>query len=662
MENNIIINEEDIQNEENIIVDYDELKEIMNSGLENCICKINIEIKEENKLRTGTGFFCNIPTKKMKVLFTNNHILDEEYIKKQNKIIYYNYKNEKKVINLDLQRFKYTNEELDFTIIEIINKDKILDFLEIDDEANYNEYKNKKIFCYQYPKNEKLKYSHGIHLGNNDKFFLYTIGSYIGSSGSPILLLNNRKLIGLHKGSYKINNNKEKINIGIPIHLILDKINYIICTYNITQYDIGKDIQIINNGYHKLSYYESRSRFIYQSSFYKINKEIKKKMKFIINGQYITNCLKYKFDKEGIYNVYCIIDDTLKDISCLFAHCRCLVKINLSTFKTDNISNMSYMFSDCGLLKEIDISSFKTDNVTDMSHMFSCCESLKEINLSSFQTENVIDMSHMFSCCESLKEINLSSFKTDNVTDMSYVFCGCESLKEINLSSSFKTDNVTNMDSMFFHCDSLKEINLSSFKTDNVTNMCQMFCACYSLKEINLLSFKTDNVTNMYCMFSSCNSLKEIDLSTFKTDNVTNMCGMFSSCNSLKEINLSTFKTDNVKSMSSMFSGCTSLKELNLSSFKTDSVTNMGYMFSFCRLLEELNLSSFKTDNVVFMNQMFDGCESLKELNLSSFKTYNLTYFDYIFDNCNSNLNIICEDKKLKKAFNSRKIDNCIIY
>ena len=31
MENNVIINEEDIQNEENIIVDYDELKEIMNS-------------------------------------------------------------------------------------------------------------------------------------------------------------------------------------------------------------------------------------------------------------------------------------------------------------------------------------------------------------------------------------------------------------------------------------------------------------------------------------------------------------------------------------------------------------------------------------------------------------------------------------------------------
>ena len=117
MESNIEIKEEDIQNEDNIIVGHDELKEVMDSGLEKCICKIYIEIKEENKLKTGTGFFCDIPSKKMKVLFTNNHVLDEEFIKTQSTLIYYNYKNEKKVINLGLQRFKYTNKELDCTII-----------------------------------------------------------------------------------------------------------------------------------------------------------------------------------------------------------------------------------------------------------------------------------------------------------------------------------------------------------------------------------------------------------------------------------------------------------------------------------------------------------------------------------------------------------------
>ena len=38
MESNIEIKEEDIQNEDNIIADCDELKEIKTSGLEKCIC------------------------------------------------------------------------------------------------------------------------------------------------------------------------------------------------------------------------------------------------------------------------------------------------------------------------------------------------------------------------------------------------------------------------------------------------------------------------------------------------------------------------------------------------------------------------------------------------------------------------------------------------
>ena len=111
----------------------------------------------------------------------------------------------------------------------------------------------------------------------------------------------------MHKGCLKNkeNNNKEKINIGIPICLILEKINYIICTYNITQSDVGKDVQILNNG----SF----------GSFIVCNKEIKEKIKLVVNRKYITNCLKYKFDKEGIYNVYCIIDDKLTNMSCLFA-------------------------------------------------------------------------------------------------------------------------------------------------------------------------------------------------------------------------------------------------------------------------------------------------------------------------------------------------------
>ena len=50
--------------------------------LQNCICKI------ENKNGNGTGFFCYIPykNKKIKVLITNNHIINEDILKENNKI------------------------------------------------------------------------------------------------------------------------------------------------------------------------------------------------------------------------------------------------------------------------------------------------------------------------------------------------------------------------------------------------------------------------------------------------------------------------------------------------------------------------------------------------------------------------------------------------
>jgi len=45
--------------------------------MEKCICKI------ENKNGNGTGFFCKIPfnNQEMKVMMTNNHVINEEILK-----------------------------------------------------------------------------------------------------------------------------------------------------------------------------------------------------------------------------------------------------------------------------------------------------------------------------------------------------------------------------------------------------------------------------------------------------------------------------------------------------------------------------------------------------------------------------------------------------
>ena len=88
--------------------------------LKHCTCKI------QNKNGNGTGFFCEIPYKKekLKVLITNNHIIDEEIIKKYERITV-SLNNDKEHKKIELRNKKiYTNKEYDTTIIEINSEKK----------------------------------------------------------------------------------------------------------------------------------------------------------------------------------------------------------------------------------------------------------------------------------------------------------------------------------------------------------------------------------------------------------------------------------------------------------------------------------------------------------------------------------------------------------
>ena len=73
----------------------------------------------------GSGFFCEIKVnnKLMKVLFTNNHVINN-----LNSDIKIEHNREKKIIKLN-NRFKYTNEELDYTCIEILKEDGFNNYL-----------------------------------------------------------------------------------------------------------------------------------------------------------------------------------------------------------------------------------------------------------------------------------------------------------------------------------------------------------------------------------------------------------------------------------------------------------------------------------------------------------------------------------------------------
>ena len=329
------------------------MKKIMNSGIEDCIFKI-IREKEKSEYNIGTGFFCKIPSKNIKVLITNNHILDQNFLDNEKKLKYIidteNKKYEKE-INLEIDRYKYTDINLDISIIEILPDDNITNFLEIDDYIDSLEYKEEIIFSVNYPKGKELKISMGEYLYKDKIYFGYSTGEENGESGGPIILYDNMKIIGLHKESKK--NTKNNINIGISFNYIINKINFIKCIYNIT--DIKNDIKLMND-------------IIYKNNLaFKVNEEIENKIKINLNGKISPIIFKTKFKKKGKYTIYFISNEPIENLSCLFYKCKFLEEINLLSFNTNYATDMSGMFNKCSLLKELNLSSFNTYNVKDMS-------------------------------------------------------------------------------------------------------------------------------------------------------------------------------------------------------------------------------------------------------------------------------------------------------
>ena len=198
------------------VINLECTKEIINQ-MEKNICKIKIrEIQ-------GTGFFCKIPfqdkNNMLKVLITNNHVINEDILYKNDEKISIYIEEEKHIRKLNLNnRIKYTKkkEEYDITIIEIKEEDGINNFLELDDKiinniiTNKNEndyYIDKTFYIPQYPDGE-LSVSYGVILSiflDKKYKFNHKCSTKAGSSGSPILTLKN-KVIGLHTGGNSKNN------------------------------------------------------------------------------------------------------------------------------------------------------------------------------------------------------------------------------------------------------------------------------------------------------------------------------------------------------------------------------------------------------------------------------------------------------------------------
>jgi len=595
------IKEESEKNNHEIPITSEESEKIIRQS-KIYICKIYIPI---GKGRYGTGFLCKIPfpdkNNYLPVLMTNNHVINKEQLLKYKKLeLTFDNGKIKKIINTTPERRIYSIKEdhsYDLTIIEIFpEEDNIFHFFEIEAVDVTEKFENESIYILQYPfieevdkgikiKRHNCSISYGKIIKVNNNEILHDCSTENGSSGGPILLLKNFKIIGIHKCYYNhVNKYKNMdVNAGASLKEPIENFNLkftdkkiknnytncIICEYNIKnneEFDLLHDYNNQNLGltveFNKL-YNKGKNKKIL----------LEKNINIFIDDQLIKFSYKYKTNKNKI-NVKFIFHEKINDLSFIFYKCKYLQHIDLSPFNAINVNNMSYMFGECESLKSIDFFSFNTSNVTNMAGMFSGCESLETIDLSSFDTKNVTHMNEMFYYCSSIKRLDLTKFNTINVVNMNKMFYSCFYLKFLYFNS-FKTDNVIDMAEMFNKCSSLKSLDLSNFNTSKVINMDGMFGFCSKLEYINIKSFNTNNVTNMKMMFASCMSLKSLDLSSFNTINVKNMNQMFSGGYLLESLDLSSFNTMNTIDMGGMFTQCLALKNIKTNDKNILKIKNM---------------------------------------------------------------------------------------
>jgi len=167
--------------------------------LSKSICKITFTYNKIHK-GYGTGFFMIYKT--LKCLISVYHIINENLINKSIEIEIFN----NKIFNLELKSrmIKFFKQPKDITIVEIKDSDGIenIEYLNYDNnykEGGYSQYKGKEVLALGYPFGKDLSNGSGEIININGYKFKHNMPTEKGSSGSPIILCNLEKVIGIHK-------------------------------------------------------------------------------------------------------------------------------------------------------------------------------------------------------------------------------------------------------------------------------------------------------------------------------------------------------------------------------------------------------------------------------------------------------------------------------
>ena len=214
MEGQNYIKEKDIEGSPNPI-SFEKMENILEQ-IKKCICDIKCTVQGH-----GTGFFCKIPYPDvfniMPALITNNHVLSKEDIAEGNIIKFTLDKGTiQKEILITNERKIYSNENYDVTIIQLNPLEDSIEpnsFLDVESKIINCEdpnkvFKNKEVYIignikeYTYGRIKRI-HEDGITIE-------YSFSTKPGMSGSPIINLDNYKIVGIHKGSHST----KKYNLG----------------------------------------------------------------------------------------------------------------------------------------------------------------------------------------------------------------------------------------------------------------------------------------------------------------------------------------------------------------------------------------------------------------------------------------------------------------
>ena len=494
------------------------------------ICKINGKA-------IGTGFFCKIPYEYelIPVLITNYHVIDDNFLKENNKLkIYVN--DDYKIINTNknVNIYSSDSEKYDIMIIKINDEDEIKDYLELDENIfkknSENFYKDEPIYILHYPNGDKASVSYGTGIETISEYDIkHLCNTESGSSGGPILSLLTNKIIGLHKGCIHKKGGENQFNIGTFLKFPLNELNKkneIKIKIRIDKEDINKEIYFLD-----YSFYNNNLKELNENSTILYINKIKTKNKNF-----------FKPEKEGIYEITLRFDKSIKDSSSIFCNCDKIESIDLSKFDITNITNMSCIFKGCTSLEYL-------------------------LGINNFDTKNVNNISGMFKGCSSLRDLpDISKWDISNVTDISWMFDGCNLLESLPDIKNWDTKNIINMDGLFNDCSSIKSLpDISNWNTSKVTNMSWIFNGCKLLQSLpDISNWDTKNVDSMDGMFDGCSSLQSLpEISKWNITNVFGMNYMFKGCSSLKSLpDFSGWNIENIFSKDEMFDGCSSLKSL----------------------------------------------------------------------------------------------------